>query len=78
MRSELVIYCRATHCASGHISGIEVMKFQTVTFSILILVHMCTAILPVDWPALTVPDQSPLQYTGDVSHYVLSIPFVIV
>ena len=54
------------------------MKFQTVTFSIVVLVHMCRAILPVDWPALTVPDQSPLQYTGDVSHYVLSIPFVIV
>lgn len=46
------------------------MRHSTCAVFILVVqlgLQLSTAILPVDWPALTVPDNIPLQYTGDVS-----------
>ena len=41
---------------------------STVFWALLsVLIQSCAATDPVDWDVLTVPEDPPLQYTGDVS-----------
>lgn len=72
--------CQCVHCSQRGphkdfvllIADISTLRLQSkmitpfLYLSFLLLFQTSTAILPVDWPALTVSEQSPLQYTGDV------------